>query len=69
LCNAPADYPQTELARLTAMRWPIETALEEGKGEVGLDHFTCTGRRYGVKRVLGRAGIITWYIPFWRICS
>jgi len=39
LCNAPADYPQTELAHLTGMRWPIETALEEGKGEVGLDHF------------------------------
>ncbi len=39
LCNAPADYPQTELARLTGMRWPIETALEEAKGEVGLDHF------------------------------
>jgi len=39
LCNAPADYPQIELARLTGMRWPIETALEEGKGEVGLDHF------------------------------
>jgi len=39
LCNAPADYPQTELAHLTGMRWPIETALEEAKGEVGLDHF------------------------------
>jgi len=39
LCNAPADYPQAELAHLTGMRWPIETALEEGKGEVGLDHF------------------------------
>lgn len=39
LCNAPADYPQTELAHLTGMRWPIETALEEGKGEIGLDHF------------------------------
>jgi SRSO17 transposase len=39
MCNAPADYPQTELAHLTGMRWPIETALEEGKGEVGLDHF------------------------------
>jgi len=39
LCNAPADYPQAELARLTGMRWPIETALEEGKGEIGLDHF------------------------------
>jgi len=21
------------------MRWPVETALEEAKGEVGLDHF------------------------------
>ncbi len=39
LCNAPADYPQTELSHLTGMRWPIETALEEGKGEIGLDHF------------------------------
>jgi SRSO17 transposase len=39
LCNAPADFPQAELAHLTGMRWPIETALEEGKGEVGLDHF------------------------------
>jgi len=39
LCNAPADYPQAQLARLIGMRWPIETALEEGKGEVGLDHF------------------------------
>jgi hypothetical protein len=39
LCNAPADFPQAELARLTGMRWPIETVLEEAKGEVGLDHF------------------------------
>ena len=39
LCNAPADYPQAELAHLTGRRWPIETALEEAKGEVGLDHF------------------------------
>jgi SRSO17 transposase len=39
LCNAPTDYPQAELAHLTGLRWPIETALEEGKGEVGLDHF------------------------------
>lgn len=39
LCNAPANYPQAELAHLTGRRWPIESALEEGKGEVGLDHF------------------------------
>ena len=24
---------------MTGLRWPIETALEEGKGEVGLDHY------------------------------
>ena len=39
LCNAPANLPPTEFAPLTAMRWPVETAFEEAKGEVGLDHF------------------------------
>jgi len=39
LSNAPAECPQAELTRLLGMRWPVETALEEGKGEVGLDHF------------------------------
>ena len=33
-----SGFPK-ELTHLTGMRWPIETALEEGKGEVGLDHF------------------------------
>ncbi|MGH6629462.1 MAG: IS701 family transposase, partial [Burkholderiales bacterium] len=39
LSNAPASYPQVELMRLAGWRWPIETAFEEGKGEVGLDHY------------------------------
>jgi len=39
LSNAPADCSKQELTRLTGMRWPVETALEEAKGEVGLDHF------------------------------
>ena len=39
LSNAPVDCPAAELACLTGRRWPVETALEEGKGEVGLDHF------------------------------
>ena len=39
LSNAPVDCPPVELACLTGRRWPVETALEEGKGEVGLDHF------------------------------
>ncbi len=27
-----------EFIRMSGLRWPVETALEEGKGEVGLDH-------------------------------
>jgi SRSO17 transposase len=39
LSNAPNHCPQAELVRVTGLRWPIETAIEEGKGEVGLDHY------------------------------
>jgi SRSO17 transposase len=39
LSNAPADLSTSELVRLSGMRWPIETIFEEGKGEVGLDHY------------------------------
>ena len=39
LSNAPKDCPPLELIRVVGMRWPVETALEEGKGETGLDHF------------------------------
>jgi SRSO17 transposase len=39
LSNAPADCPQAELTRISGMRWPVETAFEEAKGEVGLDHY------------------------------
>lgn len=39
LSNAPADIDLAELVRLSGMRWPIETAFEEGKGEVGLDQY------------------------------
>jgi SRSO17 transposase len=37
--NAPTTCPRTELIRVSGLRWPIETALEEGKGEVGMDHY------------------------------
>ncbi len=37
--NAPTTCPRSELIRVTGLRWPIETALEEGKGEVGMDHY------------------------------
>ena len=39
LSNAPANCPQDTLIRVSTMRWPIETAFEEGKGEVGMDHY------------------------------
>jgi hypothetical protein len=37
--NAPADIPTSELVRLSGMRWPVEIIFEEGKGQVGLDHY------------------------------
>jgi SRSO17 transposase len=39
LSNAPLTCTHYELAQLSGWRWPIETTLEEGKGEVGLDHY------------------------------
>ncbi len=37
--NAPAPLAVSEFVRLSGMRWPIETTFEEGKGEVGMDHY------------------------------
>jgi hypothetical protein len=31
------------LARLTAMRWPVETCNEDGKTELGMDHYEVRG--------------------------
>lgn len=39
MSNAPADTPLAELIRVCGMRWPIECCFEEGKGEVGMDHY------------------------------
>jgi SRSO17 transposase len=39
LSNAPASCALVDLARLSGWRWPMETVLEEAKGEVGLDHY------------------------------
>ena len=38
LSNAPADISIRELVRMCGMRWPVELAFEESKGEIGLDH-------------------------------
>jgi SRSO17 transposase len=39
LSNAPADTPLATLVRVSGLRWPIESCFEEGKEEVGLDHY------------------------------
>jgi len=36
---APADTPIQEMVRVAGMRWAIEGALEQAKGEVGLDQY------------------------------
>jgi SRSO17 transposase len=39
LSNAPAHTPVATLVRVAGMRWPIETAFEESKGGLGMDHY------------------------------
>lgn len=39
LSNAPVHTPVAELVRVAGLRWPIETAFEESKGGLGLDHY------------------------------
>jgi len=39
LSNAPSDTPHIELARVAGLRWPVETAVEEGKDALGMDHY------------------------------
>jgi hypothetical protein len=39
LSNAPATCAPLDMARLSGWRWPVETVLEEAKGEVGLDQY------------------------------
>jgi SRSO17 transposase len=36
--TAPRTCLPQEFIRMSGLRWPVETTLEEGKGEVGLDH-------------------------------
>lgn len=43
LSNAPPPTSQAELVRLSGMRWPVETAIEESKGELGMDHYEVRG--------------------------
>ena len=37
--NAPNDMPLCEMCKASMMRWPIEQCFEEGKGQLGMDHY------------------------------
>jgi SRSO17 transposase len=39
LSNASQDTPIEEMVRVSRYRWPIERSFQEGKGELGLDHY------------------------------
>lgn len=39
LTNAPPETPRHHLVDQSVRRWPIETAFEEAKGELGMDHY------------------------------
>ena len=39
LSNAPENVALSELVRVSAARWPIERCFQEGKSELGLDHY------------------------------
>ncbi len=39
VCCAPAATPLATLVRIAGSRWRIESAFQEAKGEVGLDHY------------------------------
>ncbi len=39
LSNAPASCSHRELVRRSGLRWPVESAIEEAKGKLGLDHY------------------------------
>ena len=45
--NAPARGPRTTLVRMSGRRWPVETALEEGKTALGMDHYATRSWRGG----------------------
>jgi SRSO17 transposase len=37
--NAPPDTPLAELCRAATLRWPIEQCFQDGKSQVGMDHY------------------------------
>ncbi len=39
LSNAPMEIRFRELVRISAARWPVERCFQEGKSQLGLDHY------------------------------
>jgi len=39
LSNAPQDTPVSELCEAATLRWPIEQCFQDGKSQVGMDHY------------------------------
>ena len=39
LSNAPKNIPLSEMCEASIMRWPIEQCFEEGKDQLGMDHY------------------------------
>ncbi len=37
--NAPEDIALQEMIRVSGLRWPIEQCFQEGKSEIGMDHY------------------------------
>jgi len=37
--NAPENTPLSELCKAATMRWPIEQCFQDGKSQVGMDHY------------------------------
>jgi SRSO17 transposase len=39
LSNAPKRMSMPEMCKASTLRWPIEKCFEEGKGQIGMDHY------------------------------
>jgi SRSO17 transposase len=39
LSDAPKNMPLSEMCKASVMRWPIEQCFEEGKDQLGMDHY------------------------------
>jgi SRSO17 transposase len=39
ISNAPAETPLPALCRAATLRWPIEQCFQDGKSQVGMDHY------------------------------